>query len=68
MDELFIRACKSFPVRLHAFFVPVAFTDDKINIAVVMHEIMPEGAYTRPRRWMPDKELLQRLLTRAKTS
>lgn len=50
-------------MRLDEFCRRVASVDDKVNTALVMREITPEGAYARPGQWVPDKELLQRLLT-----
>ena len=50
-------------MQLSDFCSRVVAIDDKINTALIMREIVPEGAYVRPGQWVPDKELLQRLLT-----
>lgn len=50
-------------VRLDEFCKRMAAADTNINTALVMKDITPEGAYARPGQWVPDRELLQRLLT-----
>jgi hypothetical protein len=50
-------------MRLDEFCRRVASIDDRVNTALVMKDVTPEGAYARPGQWVPDKELLQRLLT-----
>lgn len=41
----------------------MADANANINTALVMKDITPEGAYARPGQWVPDRELLSRLLT-----
>lgn len=50
-------------MHLSDFCRRVAAIDDRVNTALVMREIVPEGSYARPGQWVPDRELLQRLLT-----
>lgn len=51
-------------MQLSHFCRKVAALDERIDTAPVMRETVPESAYAMPGQWVPDRELLQRLLTR----
>lgn len=50
-------------MHLDPFCKSVADMSERINTVVVMRETITQGAYAKPGQWVPDKDLLDQLLT-----